>query len=82
MLEQIKAYIEKYPDEVVFIDITQEYGRDLRDKHKEWIYRRCIQAFGSRLVTQSDKDNWCDIDTVTLIQMREHNKSVWLLVED
>jgi hypothetical protein len=82
VLEQIKAFLQEYPEEVIFIDLIYEYGRDLDDHHKAWIYRRCVQAFGYNLVNQSDKDTWCKIDKVTLPEMIDRNKNVWLLVED
>lgn len=66
---------------MIFIDLIYEYGRDLDDNHKAWIYRRCIQAFGYNIVTQADKDTWCKIDSVTINDMIDHNKNVWLLVE-
>ena len=41
-LEQIKAFMDAHPEEIVFIELVHEYGRKLNDAQREWIYRRTI----------------------------------------
>ena len=74
--------MDTHPEEIVFIELVHEYGRLLNDAQREWIYRRTVQAFGDRLVTSMDQNDWARIPDVTLGKMKEKKKTCWLFVHE
>lgn len=82
ILDSIVKFVSDNPGEFLFLEIVLEYGREITDEQRTFLFDTIKTSLGDSMITKEDTDDWFRTGSVTLGQLSEHKKNYMVLVHN